>query len=84
MQNINQKQIYKALVVHLIGAKTIYSLKNFKTSKQFCNLTSNVLILYVDSSLKLRCDTGFQRAFTACGCVFKVIMLVGSDQSNYF
>ncbi len=27
-------------------------------------------------SLKLRCDSRFQRAFTACGCDFKVITLV--------
>ncbi len=28
------------------------------------------------ATLKLRCDTLFQRAFTACGCVFKIITLV--------
>jgi hypothetical protein len=28
-------------------------------------------------TLKLRCDTRFQRVFTACGYVFKVITLVG-------
>jgi hypothetical protein len=26
----------------------------------------------------------FQRAFTACDCIFKVITLVVSSQSNYF
>jgi hypothetical protein len=26
--------------------------------------------------LKLSCDSRFQRAFTACNCVFKVITLV--------
>ncbi len=31
-------------------------------------------------SLKLRCDTRFQRVFTACGCVFKVITLVRVNQ----
>jgi len=34
--------------------------------------------------LKLRCDERFTHAFTACGCVFKEITLVGSNQGNYF
>jgi len=34
--------------------------------------------------VKLCCDCRFQRAFTACSCVFKVITLVGSNQGNYF
>jgi len=34
--------------------------------------------------LKLSCDSRFQRAFTACSCVFKVITLVGSNQRNNF
>jgi len=33
--------------------------------------------------LKLRCDCRFQRAFTACSCVFKVINLVWANQGNY-
>jgi hypothetical protein len=33
---------------------------------------------------KLRCDERFTHAFTACGCVFKEITLVGSNQGNYF
>jgi hypothetical protein len=35
-------------------------------------------------SLRLSCDSRFQRAFTACSCVFKEITLVGSNQGNYF
>jgi hypothetical protein len=35
-------------------------------------------------SFKLRCDTRFQGVFTACGCVFKEITLVGSNQSIFF
>jgi len=35
-------------------------------------------------SLKLSCDSRFQRAFTACSCVFKVITLVWSKQRNFF
>jgi len=35
-------------------------------------------------SLKLRCDERFTHAFTACGCVFKEIALVGSNQGNFF
>jgi len=38
----------------------------------------------MDSNLKLRCDSRFQRAFTACSGVFKVITLIGSNQGNYF
>jgi len=36
------------------------------------------------SILKLRCNSRFQRAFTVCNCIFKVITLVGSNQGNYF
>jgi len=35
-------------------------------------------------TLKLSCDSRFQRAFTACSCVFKVITLIGSNQCNFF
>jgi len=34
--------------------------------------------------LKLSCDSRFQRIFTACACVFRVITLVGSSQHNFF
>ncbi len=34
--------------------------------------------------IKLRCDTRFQLAFAVLGCVFREIMLVGSNKSNYF
>ncbi len=37
-----------------------------------------------DNQVKLSYDSHFQHAFTACVCVFKVITLVGSNQSNYF
>ncbi len=36
------------------------------------------------TSLKLRCDTRFQRAFTSCSCVVKIITLVWANQGNYF
>ncbi len=36
------------------------------------------------SCIKLRCDERFTHAFTVCGCVFKEITLVGSNQGNYF
>ncbi len=35
-------------------------------------------------SIKLRCDEHFTHAFTARSCVFKVILLVGSNQDNKF
>ncbi len=35
-------------------------------------------------NLKLRCNERFTHEFTACGCVFKEITLVGSNQGNYF
>jgi hypothetical protein len=34
--------------------------------------------------LKLSCDSRFQRAFTACSCVLKVITLVWANQRNHF
>jgi len=34
--------------------------------------------------VKLRCDSRFQRAFTAYSCVFKVITLVWANQRHYF
>jgi len=34
--------------------------------------------------LKLSCDSRFQRAFTACSCVFKLITLVWANQRNFF
>jgi len=34
--------------------------------------------------IKLSCDSRFQRAFTACSCVFKVITLVWVNQRNFF
>ncbi len=40
--------------------------------------------VFLHLSLKLRCDERFTHAFTACGCVFKEITLVGSNQGNYF
>ncbi len=36
------------------------------------------------SFLKLSCDSRFQRAFTACSCVLKVITLVWANQRNNF
>ncbi len=36
------------------------------------------------SYIGLRCEERFMHAFTACGSVFKVITLVGSNQGNYF
>ncbi len=35
-------------------------------------------------TLKLCCDTRFQHAFSACGCVFKVNILVSANQRNFF
>ena len=34
--------------------------------------------------LKASCNTRFQRAFTVCYCIFKVITLVRDNQCNYF
>ncbi len=36
------------------------------------------------NTIKLSCDSRFQRAFTAFSCAFKVITLVGSNQGTYF
>ncbi len=48
---------------------------------QMCKRAFSLEFFY---TLKLRCDSLFQRAFTACSCVFKVIMLAWADQGNYF
>ncbi len=37
-----------------------------------------------ENSIKLGCDERFTHAFTAGGCVFKEITLVGSNQGTYF
>ncbi len=34
--------------------------------------------------LKLSCDSRFQRAFTACVCIFKLFTFVVSKQGKYF
>ncbi len=34
--------------------------------------------------LKLSCDSRFQRAFTACVFVLKVITLIWANQGNFF
>jgi hypothetical protein len=47
------------------------------TGIAFIKVSGNLL-------LKLRCDSRFQRAFTAWSCVFKVFTLIGSNQGNYF
>jgi len=49
----------------------------------------NVIILLVHQlsnewPLKLHCDSRFQRAFTACSCISKVITLLRANQGNYF
>jgi hypothetical protein len=43
-----------------------------------------IALSFKNSHLKLSCDERFTHAFTACGCVFKEITLVGSNQGNYF
>jgi len=48
-------------------------------------LKSTALIVCREKkTLKLCFNTRFQRAFTACSCVFKEITFVGSNQGNYF
>jgi len=39
---------------------------------------------YFRNTFKLRCDERFTHSFNACGCVFKEITLVGSNQGNFF
>jgi len=56
--------------------------------KQYVPGLLNVSMLWSLSverpNVKLRCDERFTHAFTACGCVFKEITLVDSNQDNYF
>jgi len=43
-----------------------------------------IIFTNFDVYLKLRCDERFTHAFSACGCIFKEITFVGSNQGNYF
>jgi len=43
-----------------------------------------VVITKYSLFLKLSCDSRFQRAFTACICVFKVFTQVWANQGNFF
>jgi len=45
---------------------------------------SQTILKAKQASLKLRCDERFTHALTACGSVFKLITLAGSNQGNYF
>ncbi len=56
------------------------TLKKKRIKQTFWLMAFNVNFIW----LKLRCDTRFQHAFTACSCIFKVITLVGSNQGNFF
>jgi len=58
----------------------------FLVSKKFISYIEQKFISYraFFQTLKLRCDERFTHAFTACGCVFNEITLVGSNQGNYF
>jgi len=48
--------------------------------KYFCRN----IVSCVNKALKLRCDERFTHGFTACGCVFQVIILVWVNQRNFF
>jgi len=43
-----------------------------------------VVHFWSEHSVKLSCDSRFQRAFTACVSVLKQITLVGLNQHNFF
>jgi hypothetical protein len=53
--------------------------ENKKTMSQSTKNVSKSVCIF-----KLRCDERFTHAFTARGCVFREITLVGSNQGNYF
>ncbi len=67
-------------VSHLLSSRTIKSTSKLILTKYFDRRNS----LFLERLLKLRCDERFTHAFTACSCVFKEIMLVGTNQGNYF
>ena len=48
------------------------------------NTTETDAATVCNVTLKARCDTRFQRAFSACICVFKDNKLIGSNQGSYF
>jgi len=64
---------------------------SFYTKKQWLLVVKFGILIFICNSdfkwslqLKLRCDERFTHAFTACGCIFKEITLVDSNQGNYF
>jgi len=71
----SQSRTFQLLI---FGAKILYEKC---VRKMLMKLTEGPLSYIL---LKLRCDERFTHAFTACGCVFKEITLVGSSQGNYF
>jgi len=69
-------QVFFTIKCNFTAYSSYYCMSK-KNGQRRRNLELNCLI-------KVRCHTRFQGAFTACGCVFKVITLVGSNQDTYF
>jgi len=67
-----------ALVMTLAGQPRTPTVLKTNLNSFFIEQNSNFL------SFKLRWDSRFQHAFTACSCAFKVITLIGSNLGNYF
>jgi len=76
VKNTNKKQISTDLKKAKKKGK-----KNEKKEEEEDDILTVKQVL---SEFKLSCDSRFQRAFTACSCVFKVITLIGSNQGNFF
>ena len=64
----------------------IWGIINHKISLVYTKhaITSFLRKSFIRFSFKARCHARFQRAFTACCCVFKEITLVSSNQYSYF
>jgi len=65
VKNCSSFQMKKIETGFITSVKVVIGKKRLNETNNICK-----------RRLKLACDSRFQRAFTACSCVFKVITLV--------
>jgi len=71
------KNVFLSFYCNTLGL----GIRTIRIPRPQCTVRKNIVC---DVGLKLRCDSRFQRAFTACSCVFKVITLIWVNQRNFF
>jgi len=77
-----QNLLYILLFCFKILSTCLFAQTFFIFLPTFRYRRNSVLIRYF-LRLKLSCDSRFQRAFTACVCVFILVTLVWANQGNY-